>query len=253
MRSYLIIAPLWLLNAVALTTMIGPESAAQELPPEMQVDRLLVQAEREIEDGEHWSAVVTFERILAVCEEHGLEVPVEFWFDRQECCKGGAARARRRGVDPLPAGGREGGEHYRAALELLDAAEQGLAEIRREEARALLARERAEREAAARRAAILPSVPEMVAIPAGTFRMGCVSGRRMWLMGEASPRGACRVVRTVEVRGDFRPVGRLRGVRWLPLGRGSGLGPRQPAGHWRDLARCAGLRGLAVEGDRRRL
>ena len=179
MRSYLIIAPLWLLNAVALTTMIGPESTAQELPPEMQVDRLLVQAEREIEDGEHWSAVVTFERILAVCEEHGLEIPTEFWFRHAGVLQGAGLHERvvEASTRYLQEAGREG-EHYRAALEILDAAEQGLEEIRREEARARLARERAEREAAARRAAILPSVPELVVIPAGTFRMGCVSGRK---------------------------------------------------------------------------
>ena len=179
MRPHLIVSQILLVNAVALTVLLAREPNAQELPPEIQVDRLLVQAEREIEDGEHWSAVFTFERILAVSEEHGLEIPTEFWFRQAGVLQGAGlhARAVEASTRYLQEAGREG-EHYRAALEILDAAEQGLEEIRREEARARLARERAEREAAARRAAILPSVPEMVAIPAGTFRMGCVTGRQ---------------------------------------------------------------------------
>ena len=38
-----------------------------------------MQAEREIEDGWHWSAVATIEWMLAVCEDHALEIPVECW------------------------------------------------------------------------------------------------------------------------------------------------------------------------------
>ena len=68
-----------------------------------------------------------------------------------------------------------GGEHYQAALVILDSAEVDLAETRREEARVRAAVEQAEREAAGRAAAIAASVPEMVAIPVGTFRMGCVT------------------------------------------------------------------------------
>ena len=179
MRPHLIIGRILVVSAVALTVLPAPESSAQELPPEIQVDRLLVQAEREIEDGERWSAVFTFERILAVREEHGLEIPAEFWFRKAGVLQdaGLHERAIKAATRYLHEAGREG-EHYRGALEILDAAEEGLAEMRREEARARLARERAEREAAARRAAILPSIPAMVVVPAGTFRMGCVTGRQ---------------------------------------------------------------------------
>ena len=69
-----------LLGSVAVTVSLALPSVAGELPPEVQVDRLLIQAERKIEDGEHWSAVFAFERILEVCEEHGLEIPAEFSF-----------------------------------------------------------------------------------------------------------------------------------------------------------------------------
>ena len=172
MHSHAIITRVLLISAVALTTMLSPESAAQELPPEMQVDRLLVQAAREIDGGEHWSAVVTFERILAVSEEHGLEIPAEFWFRQAGVLQGAGLheRAIEASTRYLQEAGREG-EHYRAALELLDAAEIDLAEARRAEARARAAAERAEREIAA-------AVPEMVVIPAGTFRMGCPTRRR---------------------------------------------------------------------------
>ena len=53
-------------STIALAALLAPVSGGEELPPEIQVDRLLVQAEREIEDGEHLSAVFTFEWILAV-------------------------------------------------------------------------------------------------------------------------------------------------------------------------------------------
>ena len=62
-----------------------------------------------------------------------------------------------------------------------DVAENDLAAARREAARRIAQAQRAAEEAAAREAAILEAVvanlPEMVAIPSGTYRMGCVSGR----------------------------------------------------------------------------
>ena len=178
MRPHLIVSQVLAVSAAALTVLLACEPGAQELPPEMQVDRLLVQAEREIEDGEHWSAVFTFERILAVCEEHGLEVPTEFWFRQAGVLQGAGLheRAVEASTRYLQEAGREG-EHYRAALEILDAAEVGLAEARRAEARARAAVERAEREAAARAEEIAAAIPEMVVIPAGTFRMGCLARR----------------------------------------------------------------------------
>ena len=176
---HLIIGRLLLLSAVALKVLLTPESVGQELPPEVLVDRLLVQAEREIEDGEHWSAVITFERILAVSEEHGLEIPAEFWFRQAGVLQGAGLheRAVEASTRYLQEAGRKG-EHYRAALEILDAAELGLAEARRAEGRARGAVERAEREAAVRADTVAASVPEMVVIPAGSFRMGCLTRRK---------------------------------------------------------------------------
>ena len=108
---------------------------------------------------------------LSTIEEHGLEIPTEFWFRQAGVLQeaGLHERAVEASTRYLQEAGREG-EHYRAALEILDAAEVGVAEARRAEARARAAAERAEREIAA-------AIPEMVVIPAGTFRMGCLTRR----------------------------------------------------------------------------
>ena len=151
----------------------------QDLPPQIQVDRLLVQAEREARAGNYFSAALTLDRALDLHEEHGLEVPAEFWFRQAEVLQ--QAELHERAVEASTRYLREAardGEHYQAVLVILDAAEVGLAEARRAEARARAAAEQAEREAAARAATIAASVPEMVVIPTGDFRMGCVTGRR---------------------------------------------------------------------------
>lgn len=149
---------------------------SQELPPEIRIDRLLVQAERESASGEYWSAAITLERVVEVYNEQGLEIPADFWFRQASVLQdaGLHEQAVEASTRYLREAGREG-EHYQGALRILDAAELDLAEARRAEARARAAAERAEREAADRTAAIAASVPDMVAIPAGTFRMGCVT------------------------------------------------------------------------------
>ena len=154
MRPRLAVVQLLAFSALALAALLAPVSRGEELPPEVQVDRLLVQAEREIKDGEHWSAVLTFERILAVCEEHRLEIPAEFWFRHAGVLHSAGLheRAIEASTRYLKEAGR-GGKHYQAALQLLDAAEVGMAEARREQARARVAQEREERVAAAERAA----------------------------------------------------------------------------------------------------
>ncbi len=153
-----------------------PPCLSQELSPEIRIDRLLVQAERESANGEYWSGAVTLERVLEVYNEHGLAIPADFWFRHAGALQeaGLHEQAVEASTRYLREAGREG-EHYQAALRILDAAELDLEETRRAEARARAAAERAEREAAERAAAIAASIPEMVAIPAGTFRMGCVT------------------------------------------------------------------------------
>ena len=174
-------------RASALIAMLAaltlPFCLSQDLPPEIQVDRLLVQAERETAEGNPWSAAYTLEQALQMYEEHGLEIPADFWIRYAQALQ--AAGLHEAAVDAstryLQETGREG-EHYQTALRLLDVAENDLAAARREQARRLAEAQRLAEEAAAREAAMLEAVmanlPDMVAIPAGTFRMGCVTGRR---------------------------------------------------------------------------
>ena len=159
-----------------LVTLTFPPCLSQELPPEIRIDRLLVQAERESASGEYWSAAITLEQVLEVYNEQGLEIPADFWFRQASVLQdaGLHEQAVEASTRYLREAGREG-VHYQSALRTLDAAEVDLEEARRAEAGARAAAERAEREAAERAAAIAASVPEMVAIPAGTFRMGCVT------------------------------------------------------------------------------
>ena len=57
MRLHSVNVWILLFSAVALTVLSAAASTAPELPPEVQVDRLLVQAEREIEDGDRTPGV----------------------------------------------------------------------------------------------------------------------------------------------------------------------------------------------------
>ena len=75
--------------------------------------------------------------------------------------------------------------------------------------------------------------PEMVVIPAGRFRMGCVSGRGVYRSRIPDSRSCdSSSVRRLEIRGDVRGMGRVRGgrcLRWNPprrrrLGPGSATG-----------------------------
>ena len=170
------------LSAVLLMAIACASTANAQLPPEIQVDRLLVQAERETAEGNPWSAAYTLEQALQLYEEHGLEIPANFWIRYAQALQ--AAGLHEAAVEAstryLQEAGREG-EHYQTALRLLDVAEDDLVAARREEARRRAEAQRLAEEAAAREAAILEAVvanlPDMVVIPAGTFRMGCVSGR----------------------------------------------------------------------------
>ena len=124
-----------------------------QLPPDIQADLLTVEAERQLEAGNHSAAMAKFDELLKLREEHGLETPPEFWFKRARALReagyfGKAVESAERYV--LEAG--QDGEHYWAALELL-AAMPSVGDVFRD----------------------CPNCPQMVVIPAGTFRMGCLS------------------------------------------------------------------------------
>ena len=154
-----------LLLALAACT---PRSA--ELPPAIQADRHLMQAERQIGDGDYTAALASLDRILALQAEHALAIPDAFWFKHGQVSHeaGLHAQAVESVTRYLVAAG-QGGEHYLAALELLDVAEA--------EAAAAAVAEREARAVAEAAAAVARGEPlEIVVLPAGRFRMGCLSG-----------------------------------------------------------------------------
>ena len=130
--------------------------AALQLPPDMQADRYLVRAQRQIEEQDFAGAKQSMEQILELQSQHGLEIPEEFFYryaevlDRLELHDEAIEYATKY----LTLAGRDG-EHYREALELLDQAEQA-------KAAAEAARKRAEAaaEAARRRAEAAAEVPQ---------------------------------------------------------------------------------------------
>ena len=133
---------------------------AAELPPDIQADRLLVQADRQLRAGEDAAAVATLDRILALQRDHGLEIPPAFWFKHAQASLDASlfGKAIDSATEYLRQAGREGA-HYLEALRVLDAAEQAT-----EPGRKFRETLRSGGEG-----------PEMVVIPAGRFRMGCLS------------------------------------------------------------------------------
>ena len=110
---------------VTLLLLLGSAApiSAQELPPEIQVDRLMVQVERQMASEQYGAALRTLDRILALQAEHDLELPEAFWMKRAEAAVGAEdyLEAIESATRYLEAAGRER-EHYMAALELLDGA-----------------------------------------------------------------------------------------------------------------------------------
>ena len=59
---------------LGIVVLLGGEPAAQ-LPPEMQADRYLMQAERYIESGDYAAAKAALDHILALQAEHDMALP----------------------------------------------------------------------------------------------------------------------------------------------------------------------------------
>ena len=154
--------------AMVLAVAAWPAGSA-ELPPAIQADRHLMQAERQIGDGDYAAALASLDRILALQAEHDLAIPDAFWFKHgQVSYEAGLHAQAVESITRYLVEAGQGGEHYVAALELLDVAE--------EEAAAAAVAVREARAVAGATAAVARGEPlEMVAIPAGRFRMGCLS------------------------------------------------------------------------------
>ena len=104
-------------------------AAAGQLPPEIQVDKLLLQAKMLSEEKDHKGALEAVDRIVALQKEHGLTLPEAFPFQyAQTAFAAGSVQATIDSANRyLTAAGREG-KYYREALELLVKAERKLQE-----------------------------------------------------------------------------------------------------------------------------
>ena len=106
----------------------GPQAPgpAFELPPEIQADRYLLQAEQAVREGDASGAMAAMERLEALGREHGLDPAPEdhFRYAQAWAAAGEAERAMAAVVRYLRLVGREA-EHYTEALELLNRAESG--------------------------------------------------------------------------------------------------------------------------------
>ena len=208
--------------ATVAVPMLG---GASDLPPEIQADRYLVQAERQLRAGDHDAAVATLDKIIALQADHGLAIPPAFWFKYAQASQeaGRFEQAIESAMRYLVEAGQQG-QYYMAALEILDASERLLphpfsvlaepagahirildigepykqdlllpsgeyrVEVGADGYRTVVETVRHEPGAPAHRVVLRPwaggdhfrdcaDCPEVVVIPAGRFRMGCVSGR----------------------------------------------------------------------------
>ena len=150
---------------------------AMQLPPEMEADRFLLQAEGAIEEQDFERAKTTMDRILELQAEHNLELPEQFPFRYAQVLErlGLHDDAMDAATRYLTLVGRDG-EFYREALELLNAAEAGKAAAEAAAAEAETDA-RAAAETAARSAGetrVFDGI-EFVWVPAGEFQMGSTS------------------------------------------------------------------------------
>ena len=170
------------LARVLLWLLMPAVVAAMQLPPDIQADRYLVRAQRQIEEQDFAGAKQSMEQSLELQSQHGLEIPEEFFYRYAEVL--GRLELHDEAVEAatkyLTLAGRDG-EHYREALEMLDEIEQAKAAAEAAaEVAAEVARRRVEAAAAAaeeRRKIVdaLVAGNDFVRIPPGKFRMGSKS------------------------------------------------------------------------------
>ena len=110
-----------MITSVVVSVLLGGFTvAAAQLPPEIMMDRHLVQAEQLMAEEDHQAALDEMNQIVALQREHDLTLPDAFHFKyAQAAFSVGAIPAALESVNRyLAAAGRDG-EFYREALELL--------------------------------------------------------------------------------------------------------------------------------------
>ena len=155
---------------VFLWLLLPAVAVGMQLPPDIQADRYLLQAERAIQEQDFVGAKAAMDEILELQAQHDLALPDEFFFRYAEVL----ARldlhdeAIETVTEYLTLVGRDG-EHYREALELLTDAEAAKA--------ATEAAAEAVADAASRQPGDVRTFDgmEFVWVPSGEFRLGSVS------------------------------------------------------------------------------
>ena len=102
-----------------LAALLAPDLLVGQLPPEIQADRYLMQAEEQIQKQDFAAAKAALDRILDLEQEHGLAIPEAFYFRYAEGLYEEAIKSVTR---YLTTAGQDG-EHYVDALRLLNSAE----------------------------------------------------------------------------------------------------------------------------------
>ncbi len=109
---------------LALLLLPMNQGLASQLPPHIQADLYLMQAEENIEKQDFAAAKEALDRILDLQKEHGLTIPEAFYFRHAEvAARVGLYKEAVESVTRyLTMAGRDG-EHYKDALELLNASQ----------------------------------------------------------------------------------------------------------------------------------
>ena len=99
--------------------------AAAQLPPEIMMDRHLLQAERLMVEEDYGAALEAMNEIVALQQEHNLTLPEEFHFKyAQAAFSAGLIPDALESVNQYLAEAGRDSEFYREALELLNEAER---------------------------------------------------------------------------------------------------------------------------------
>ena len=112
-------------------------TAAAQLPPEIMVDRYMVQSERLMNEKDYKAALEAMEKIVALQKEHDLTLPGEFDFKyARVLLSAGSVETAIDAVSRYLVEEGKAGDFYRQALELLDEAEKEQAEQEKAQATA---------------------------------------------------------------------------------------------------------------------
>ena len=151
----------------------APAAGTAQLPPEIMVDRHLVRADRLLAADDPGAALEAMNEVLALQEEHDLELANDFYFQyaRVAFAAGRTAIAITSLNEYLIAAGR-GGEFYREALELLDSADVRFAREEAERDRAEVEHRRATRWPPGEVFRDCEACPEMVVLPGSVLALG---------------------------------------------------------------------------------